>query len=185
MRVLAQPTSASSCERNWSTYDFVHSKRRNRLCHARADKLVYVFSNLRLLTHATAGSYEEAQVGWQYVDADAEGANSEDSDSQADPTCSEEDDAMVAQAEAWDREADEFVFEQAWAGDGEAVAATGEDAQQALGVAGESNGGDEEGLMDQGVVLPGAAAAPGSEAGMIGGEPVRRSIRERRFVIRD
>lgn len=42
MRILAQPSSASSCERNWSTYDFIHNKRRNKLTLARADDLVYV-----------------------------------------------------------------------------------------------------------------------------------------------
>lgn len=30
-RVLAQTTSASACERNWSTFDFIHTKKRNRL----------------------------------------------------------------------------------------------------------------------------------------------------------
>lgn len=31
IRVLSQVTSASACERNWSTFDFIHSKKRNRL----------------------------------------------------------------------------------------------------------------------------------------------------------
>jgi hypothetical protein len=30
-RVLAQTTSASACERNWSTFEFIHTKKRNRL----------------------------------------------------------------------------------------------------------------------------------------------------------
>jgi len=31
VRVLSQVSSASACERNWSTFDFIHSKKRNRL----------------------------------------------------------------------------------------------------------------------------------------------------------
>jgi len=31
IRVLSQVTSASACERNWSTFDFIHTKKRNRL----------------------------------------------------------------------------------------------------------------------------------------------------------
>lgn len=31
IRVLSQVPSASACERNWSTFDFIHSKKRNRL----------------------------------------------------------------------------------------------------------------------------------------------------------
>jgi hypothetical protein len=36
-------------ERNWSSYDFIHSKKRNKLTPARAEKLVYVFHNIRSL----------------------------------------------------------------------------------------------------------------------------------------
>jgi len=39
IRVLSQVTSASACERNWSTFDFIHSKKRNRL---KCDK-VHIF----------------------------------------------------------------------------------------------------------------------------------------------
>jgi hypothetical protein len=41
--------SSSLCERNWSAFDFVHSKRRNKLSSARANDLVNVFSNKQLL----------------------------------------------------------------------------------------------------------------------------------------
>ncbi len=34
--VLSQCSVASACERNWSTYDFIHSKKRNRLTPQRA-----------------------------------------------------------------------------------------------------------------------------------------------------
>ena len=48
IKVLSLVATASSCERSWSTFDFIHSKRRNRLTAARANDLVYCFSNLRL-----------------------------------------------------------------------------------------------------------------------------------------
>ena len=52
VRVLAMISGAGACERVWSTYDFVHSKKRNRLAPERASDLVYVFTNLRLLKKA-------------------------------------------------------------------------------------------------------------------------------------
>ena len=48
-RVTAMVSSAGGCERNWSTYDFIHSKKRNRLHADRANDLVYVFTNARLI----------------------------------------------------------------------------------------------------------------------------------------
>lgn len=41
-RILALTCSASSCERNWSMYSFVHNKVRNRLSTSKAEALVYV-----------------------------------------------------------------------------------------------------------------------------------------------
>jgi hypothetical protein len=41
--------SASSCERNWSMYSFVHSKTRNRLGVEKAEALVYIYTNSCLL----------------------------------------------------------------------------------------------------------------------------------------
>lgn len=58
-KILAQCSSACSCERNWSTYGFIHSKLRNRLRPERARDLVYVFSNLRLLKKIDDLEYEE------------------------------------------------------------------------------------------------------------------------------
>ena len=40
--------SSSSAERNWSTYGFIHSVKRNRLGSQKVEDLVYVHSNLRL-----------------------------------------------------------------------------------------------------------------------------------------
>ena len=48
-RVLALTCSASSCERNWSMYSFVHNKSQNRLGTKKAEDLVYIYTNTRLL----------------------------------------------------------------------------------------------------------------------------------------
>ena len=45
VRILAMVSSAGACERIWSAYDFVHSKKRNRLDPDRVEDLVYVFTN--------------------------------------------------------------------------------------------------------------------------------------------
>ncbi len=63
---MAFTAGPSSCERNWSTYGFIHSKARNKLLHTRADKLVRVFCNLKLLT---SRNYKGERVEWQYADA--------------------------------------------------------------------------------------------------------------------
>ncbi|KAL6522089.1 hypothetical protein OROMI_031966 [Orobanche minor] len=49
-KVLSQPISSSSAERNWSTYSYIHNVKRNRLNSKRADKLVFIHSNVRLLS---------------------------------------------------------------------------------------------------------------------------------------
>ncbi|KAL1514515.1 hypothetical protein AB1Y20_003613 [Prymnesium parvum] len=63
--VLAQPASASSIiERINSEFAFVKDKRRNRLLHEKADKLVGLFHNLRLLARIRSPTYTEPAVGW-------------------------------------------------------------------------------------------------------------------------
>ncbi len=62
MRLTAHGVSASACERNWSTYEWIHNKKRNRLGHLRAEKLVRSFSNLNLLSRNAM--YESGFVEW-------------------------------------------------------------------------------------------------------------------------
>ncbi|MCL7043806.1 hypothetical protein MKW94_016597 [Papaver nudicaule] len=50
IRILSQTCSSSGCERNWSVFDRIHSKKRNRLEHQRLNDLVFVHYNLRLKT---------------------------------------------------------------------------------------------------------------------------------------
>jgi hypothetical protein len=47
-RVISQKIYSSSCERNWSSYGFIHNKSRNRLTNERSKDLVYVFTNYRV-----------------------------------------------------------------------------------------------------------------------------------------
>ncbi|XP_049933409.1 uncharacterized protein LOC126410009 [Nymphaea colorata] len=48
IRILSQTCSATGCERNWSVFQHIHSKKRNRLEHKRLNDLVYVRYNMKL-----------------------------------------------------------------------------------------------------------------------------------------
>ncbi|XP_022850265.1 uncharacterized protein LOC111372253 [Olea europaea var. sylvestris] len=48
-RILGLTTSSSGCERNWSVFEGVHTKKRNRLDATRMKNLVYVQFNARLM----------------------------------------------------------------------------------------------------------------------------------------
>ncbi|PON81575.1 HAT, C-terminal dimerization domain containing protein, partial [Trema orientale] len=48
IRVLGLTCSSSACERNWSTFNQVHTKRRNRLTMSRMNTLVYIMYNKKL-----------------------------------------------------------------------------------------------------------------------------------------
>ena len=103
-RVLAQVVSSSSCERNWSSYSFVHNRSRNRLHAKRAEDLVYVYTNSKIL----AGMPEKkdaAEEEWyrqnrRAEDSDSEGRGDSNNESDDDPVQN-----MQAAAEA--EEADE------------------------------------------------------------------------------
>ncbi|KAL6511720.1 hypothetical protein OROGR_021317 [Orobanche gracilis] len=49
-RVVGLCCSSSGCERNWSTFEFIHTKKRNRLEHQRLNDLVYVQYNRKIAT---------------------------------------------------------------------------------------------------------------------------------------
>eukprot|EP00253_Pinus_taeda_P008055 PITA_08055 len=48
IRVLSETCSSSGCEHNWSVFDKIHSKKRNRLESQHLNDMVYVYYNLRL-----------------------------------------------------------------------------------------------------------------------------------------
>ena len=73
VRLLSQVSSACACERNWSTFDFIHSERRNQLGVGKAYKLVYIFSNLRLLDKHSAEEFHEKFPAWRELGLDGEG----------------------------------------------------------------------------------------------------------------
>jgi hypothetical protein len=66
--ILAQPASASICERINSEFAFVKDPRRNRLEHGKASKLVALFHNLRLLRRMKKPNYVEPAIGWNNDD---------------------------------------------------------------------------------------------------------------------
>jgi hypothetical protein len=76
-RILAQVVSSSSCERNWSSYSFVHSKARNRLLSSCAKDLVDVYTNSRVLNQNVPFT-DEAATEWYrqsvvFEDSDSKG----------------------------------------------------------------------------------------------------------------
>ncbi|KAL5799447.1 hypothetical protein ACOSQ3_032529 [Xanthoceras sorbifolium] len=85
-RILALTTSASGCERNWSTFEGIHTKKRNKLDVDRLNNLVFVQFNSKLMNKrkrlmdkkanidvllASNGDASNAQ-GWMVDDGDEE-----------------------------------------------------------------------------------------------------------------
>nr|GEV77723.1 hAT dimerization domain, ribonuclease H-like domain protein [Tanacetum cinerariifolium] len=66
--LLGQPSSSCS-ERNWSTYAFIHSLRRNKLTTSRAQDLVYIHNNLRLLSRNPNDDVKMWDVGGDAFDS--------------------------------------------------------------------------------------------------------------------
>jgi hypothetical protein len=67
VRVLSQVVNTSSTERCWSTYSFIHNAKRKNLTVDRAESLVYVHYNLRLLFHycnAAENDNHKRDVTW-------------------------------------------------------------------------------------------------------------------------
>ncbi|XP_034217319.1 uncharacterized protein LOC117628874 [Prunus dulcis] len=70
LKLLGHPSSSSCCERNWSTYNFIHSIKRNKITPERAEDLVFVHSNLRLLSRKRP-EYKEGETHMWDVGGDA------------------------------------------------------------------------------------------------------------------
>ncbi|XP_066343195.1 uncharacterized protein [Miscanthus floridulus] len=49
-RIVSLCASSSGCERNWSTFEFIHTKKRNRLLHKRLNSIVFVSYNRKMKT---------------------------------------------------------------------------------------------------------------------------------------
>ncbi|CAN0928955.1 hypothetical protein LINGRAHAP2_LOCUS36778, partial [Linum grandiflorum] len=48
IHIVSQTAASSGCERNWSVFDRIHTKKRNMLEHNRLSDLVFVNYNMRL-----------------------------------------------------------------------------------------------------------------------------------------
>ncbi|GAB4826523.1 hypothetical protein Ancab_039985 [Ancistrocladus abbreviatus] len=64
VRLLGQVSSSSCYERNWSTYSFLHSLRRNKITPQRVEDLVFVHTNLRLLARRSPSYMEGDDKLW-------------------------------------------------------------------------------------------------------------------------
>ncbi|XP_057444810.1 uncharacterized protein LOC130737057 [Lotus japonicus] len=64
LKLLGQPCSSSCSERNWSTYSFIHSLKRNKMTPERAKDLVFVHSNLRLISRSSPQYHEGETKMW-------------------------------------------------------------------------------------------------------------------------
>jgi hypothetical protein len=56
MRLVSQCVAATGCDRNWSTFVFIHTKVHNRLTYEKLHKLLYVNYNIRLQNSIDGGS---------------------------------------------------------------------------------------------------------------------------------
>lgn len=63
-KLLGQPSSSSCCERNWSTYKFIHSCTRNRLSPNHAQDLVYIHNSLRLYSKRSEAYTKDRTKTW-------------------------------------------------------------------------------------------------------------------------
>ncbi|GBG83901.1 hypothetical protein CBR_g37772 [Chara braunii] len=78
-RVLGMWSTASPCERNWSTHDFIHTKRRNRLSAESVEKLVFIHGNLQLLSASRRTDRRYIDVWEDHVEDPAEEIDGDDS----------------------------------------------------------------------------------------------------------
>ncbi|KAM0843735.1 hypothetical protein ACQ4PT_057511 [Festuca glaucescens] len=63
LRILNLTTSSSGCERNWSVYEQVDAKRRNKLDVRRRDNLVYIQFNGRMMDKRKKYSSSDVLLG--------------------------------------------------------------------------------------------------------------------------
>eukprot|EP00253_Pinus_taeda_P013226 PITA_13226 len=73
IRILNQACSASGCERNWSMFEKIHSKKRNRLTQKRLNDLVFVHYNLRLRNKQIQGM-DHSPIDLEEIDLQATNA---------------------------------------------------------------------------------------------------------------
>ena len=62
LRVCSVVSVASSAERNGRIFGFIHSKARKRLYAGKAEKLVYIYNNMRMLRKVRNPDFQEPCV---------------------------------------------------------------------------------------------------------------------------
>ena len=77
--MLDQVVSASAAERNWSLYDKIKTQDRNRLGHAKGDKLVYCHEALHLRKKLQKAGYKAKVEKWD-SDSDSDDQSDDDKD---------------------------------------------------------------------------------------------------------
>ena len=95
IRILSQACTSSSCERLWSSFAHIHTKKRNRLQTQRANDLVFVNANLRLLNKFRAECTPEPFIGFSL---DVDDDDGEDQPEGEDDVEQHEDEEIEGQA---------------------------------------------------------------------------------------
>ncbi|GBG90128.1 hypothetical protein CBR_g50221 [Chara braunii] len=70
IRLLGQGSSSSACERNWSLFERIHSRPRNKLSPAQLNKLVFNRWNQHLSDKITGKKPDRGNIAWE--DSEAE-----------------------------------------------------------------------------------------------------------------
>ncbi|GLJ46567.1 hypothetical protein SUGI_0981350 [Cryptomeria japonica] len=107
IRILSQPCSASGCERNWSVFENIHTKKHNRLTQQRLNDLVYVRYNIRLHEKKVLGQDSHESLDLDDIDPYAAEwvASPDDVDNDLDPFLTNEQLSELERAgEEWDAE---------------------------------------------------------------------------------
>ncbi|KAL8554919.1 hypothetical protein ACS0TY_002919 [Phlomoides rotata] len=68
IKILSQTSSSSDCEHNWSVFERIHTKKRNRLEHERLSDLVFVYYNLRLKNRGKEMHKTYDPIDYEYID---------------------------------------------------------------------------------------------------------------------
>ncbi|XP_075645300.1 uncharacterized protein LOC142616308 [Castanea sativa] len=68
IRILSQTVASSGCEQNWSVFEKIHSKIRNRLEHQQLNDLVYVHYNYRLKERVKRKKFNFDPIDYTSID---------------------------------------------------------------------------------------------------------------------
>lgn len=72
VRILSQPCSSHWCRWNWSTFEFIHSKRRSRVELDKLNDLVFVHCNLWLQAIVKTRNMQYKSINFDQIDVISE-----------------------------------------------------------------------------------------------------------------